>query len=109
MKAIKTVLEKKIYLSDEIQKKIMDARFGKTSSSKYSLIENLSRREFETLQYIGQGFGATEIAGILNLSVKTVHNYRDHLKSKLDLDSSKDLRRFAIKWYQSLNSSPADR
>ena len=105
LKAVETVLSGKIYLSETVQGRILDARFNPSQSSPYSAIENLSSREFEILQYIGQGFGASETAEILNLSVKTIHTYRDHLKQKLNIDNSMALRRFAIKWYQSLGNS----
>jgi DNA-binding NarL/FixJ family response regulator len=81
MEAIGTVLKGKIYLSESKQ----------------------------ILQYIGQGFGASEIAGILTLSVKTIHTYRDHLKQKLQIDSSQELRKFAIKWNQSMITNPGSR
>lgn len=105
MEAIRTVLSGKIYLSIAVQKRILDARFSHPQSGSSPLVERLSQREIEILQYIGQGFGASEIAGILNLSVKTIHSYRDHLKEKLQIDSSQEVRRFAIKWYQSINTS----
>ena len=109
LEAISTVLSGRIYLSETVQNRILDARFNQSQSSPYSAIENLSSREFEILQYIGQGFGASETAEILNLSVKTIHTYRDHLKQKLQIENSQALRRFAIKWYQSLGNAVEDR
>ncbi len=102
--AVKTVLSGKVYLSQEVQETLLNARFGQPRQGEYSLIDRLSQRELEILRYIGQGFGASEIAEILNLSVKTIHTYRDHLKEKLNVASSTEIRRFAIKWYQSLNN-----
>ena len=103
LEAVKSVLNGKVYLSPEIQERILNARFGQPQKGEYALIDRLSQRELEILSYIGQGFGATEIAGLLNLSVKTIHTYRDHLKEKLVLSSATEIRRFAIKWYQSIN------
>ena len=105
MEAIRTVLSGKIYLSFAVQKRILDARFSQPQSGSSPLVERLTQREMEILQYIGQGFGASEIAEILNLSVKTIHTYRDHLKEKLQIDNSQEVRRFAIKWYQSINTN----
>lgn len=65
------------------------------------LDEKLSNREMEVLEYIGQGYGASEISKILNLSVKTINTYRDHIKEKMNFDTAADVRRFAVKWYQS--------
>ncbi|MDA3956269.1 response regulator transcription factor [Oceanispirochaeta sp.] len=109
MEAIGTVLKGKIYLSESIQKKIVEARFSQPQGGRTPMIESLSQREMEILQYIGQGFGASEIAGILTLSVKTIHTYRDHLKQKLQIDSSQELRKFAIKWNQSMITNPGSR
>jgi len=102
MEAISTVLNGNIYLSKSIQQKILEARFSQPQGGRTPMIESLSQREMEILQYIGQGFGASEIAEILTLSVKTIHTYRDHLKQKLQIESSQELRKFAIKWNQSM-------
>jgi len=109
MEAIRTVLSGSIYLSKAIQQKILEARFNQPQSGHSLIIESLSQREMEIFQYIGQGYGASEIAEILTLSVKTIHTYRDHLKLKLQIDSSQELRKFAIKWNQSMTSSAGDR
>lgn len=106
MEAIRTVLSGNIYLSQGVQQRILEARFNQPQSGKALMIERLSQRELEILQYIGEGFGASEIAEILNLSVKTIHTYRDHLKEKLQIETSQEVRRFAIKWNQSLNTAP---
>jgi DNA-binding CsgD family transcriptional regulator len=64
-------------------------------------VERLSDRELEVLDHMGQGYGAAEIAKVLNLSVKTVNAYRDHIKEKLQIGGAGALRRFAVKWVQS--------
>jgi hypothetical protein len=43
-------------------------------------------------------------AKTLNLSVKTVNAYRDHIKEKLRIDGAGPLRKFAVKWVQSRDS-----
>ena len=63
LEAVKTVLSGKVYLSPEIQERILNARFGQPQKGEYALIDRLSQRELEILGYIGQGFGATEISG----------------------------------------------
>ena len=109
MEAIRTVLSGSIYLSKPIQQKIVEARFNQPQSGYSLMIDRLSQREMEILQYIGQGYGASEIADILTLSVKTIHTYRDHLKQKLQFDTSQELRKFAIKWNQSMTPTPESR
>jgi DNA-binding CsgD family transcriptional regulator len=34
------------------------------------------------------------------LSIKTVETHRDNIRKKLDLDSSTDLLKYALQWFQ---------
>jgi DNA-binding NarL/FixJ family response regulator len=61
-----------------------------------SLIESLSAREREVLQLVVEGKSSVEIAGILNLSPKTVESYRSRLMHKLEISDLPSLVRFAI-------------
>jgi DNA-binding NarL/FixJ family response regulator len=58
-------------------------------------------REMEVLRLLGQGFGVSEIAQNLNLSVKTINVYRDNIRHKLSINDAGSLRRFAIQWVKS--------
>jgi DNA-binding CsgD family transcriptional regulator len=64
-------------------------------------IDTLSDREMEVFQLIGNGYGTRQIASKLNLSVKTIDSYREHLKLKLRLESGTELVRHAIQWVKS--------
>jgi DNA-binding NarL/FixJ family response regulator len=99
--AIKTVLSGKIYVSTAMRDRLLETVFSDVVESGAPAVERLSDRELEVLEKIGQGYGAAEIARTLNLSVKTVNAYRDHVKEKLRIDGAGDLRRFAVKWVQS--------
>ncbi len=101
LEAIKTVLSGKIYLSETMHDRMLETMFTQKEENHTQLIERLSERELEVMEYIGQGYGITEIAGILNLSVKTVNTYRDHIKEKMQFDNAAQIRRFAVKWFQS--------
>jgi len=46
---------------------------------------------------IGSGKSMKEIAAKLFLSVKTIEAHREHIKQKLNLPSSAELLRFAIR------------
>ncbi|WP_199545344.1 response regulator transcription factor [Paraburkholderia kururiensis] len=59
--------------------------------------EMLSRREFEVLQQLAQGHSLSDISRTLNLSIKTVSTHKTRLMQKLQLKSSADMIRFAIK------------
>lgn len=99
--AIKTVLAGHIYLSASMKDRMLETAFNQADDPFSPSIQKLSDRELEVLGLIGQGYGLGDIAGRLNLSVKTINVYRDHLKEKLQLDDSKELRRYAVKWSQS--------
>jgi DNA-binding NarL/FixJ family response regulator len=99
--AITTVLSGKIYVSSAMRDRLLETVFSDVAESGAPAVERLSDRELEVLEKIGQGYGAAEIARTLNLSVKTVSAYRDHIKEKLRIDAAGDLRRFAVKWVQS--------
>ncbi len=99
--AIRTVLSGKIYVSSAMRDRLLETMFNRREETEAPSVERLSDRELEVLERIGQGYGAAEIAKMLNLSVKTVNAYRDHIKEKLQVDGAGDLRRFAVKWVQS--------
>ena len=99
--AIATVLSGKIYVSAAMRDRLLETMFNPREETEPLSVERLSDRELEVLELIGQGYGAAETAKVLNLSVKTVNAYRDHIKEKLRINGAGDLRRFAVKWVQS--------
>jgi DNA-binding NarL/FixJ family response regulator len=99
--AIATVLSGKIYVSAAMRDRLLETMFSPREETEAPSVERLSDRELEVLELIGQGYGAAETAKVLNLSVKTVNAYRDHIKEKLRINGAGDLRRFAVKWVQS--------
>ena len=100
LRAIRTVLQGKVFLSDKMSDRLLGKLVGVGSSDKpmQSPIEKLSDRELEVLQLIGKGKTTTQIADTLCLSVKTIETYREHLKQKLNLQSGSELIRYAIEW-----------
>ncbi len=101
LEAIRTVLSGKIYVSTAMRDRLLETMFTDVVETAAPSVEKLSDRELEVLDMIGQGYGAAEIAKTLNLSVKTVNAYRDHIKEKLRIEGAGDLRRYAVKWVQS--------
>src|ERR671930_2264473 len=57
----------------------------------------LSDREFEIMRLIASGKRVSEIAGQLHLSVKTVSTYRARVLEKLNLRSTDEIMRYALK------------
>jgi len=95
--AIRAVLAGKVYLSPAAEDQMLESMYRNQEPHR-SLISQLSDRELEVLEQLGRGYGASEIAGRLGLSVKTVGVYQDHIKRKLALETASDLRRYAIHW-----------
>ncbi len=100
--AIQRVIRGELYLSERMQERMLRrmAR-SKPEEEPGCAIDTLSDRELEVFQLIGNGFSTRQIAAQLNLSVKTIESYREHLKLKLALDSGSDLVRHAIQWTKS--------
>jgi DNA-binding CsgD family transcriptional regulator len=63
-----------------------------------SPVERLSDRELEIFRLLGQGRTTSQIAGDLNLSLKTVQAYCARAKEKFGVTSLTELLRAAIRW-----------
>jgi DNA-binding NarL/FixJ family response regulator len=98
--AIRRVLSGRVYVSEKMSARILSAFSTRTPRGSHSPIKNLSDREFEIFQLIGEGLGTREIATQLRLSPKTVEVHRGHLKEKLLLTGAASLARFAIQWVE---------
>jgi len=98
LKAIHHILNGRVYLNEEIKKRIFDRTFEEKIENSLSPVDILTDRELEVFQLIGRGFGPRCIAEKLSLSVKTVETYRERIKEKLRLGNAAELLQFAIQW-----------
>lgn len=100
LEAIGQVLKGKVYLSEHMSDRLIGKLVGAGSSSAPTLapVEQLSDRELEVFQLIGQGVSTAQIAEQLCLSVKTIETYREHIKRKLNLQTGPELVRRAVEW-----------
>ena len=62
-----------------------------------SPVQSLSDRELQVLKLLAEGNTGREIGQLLHLSVKTVDTYRARVLTKLGLETTSDLIRFAIR------------
>jgi DNA-binding NarL/FixJ family response regulator len=100
--AIQRVLGGDLYMSDQMKEKMLHRIVtNKKNEETVSSVDLLSDREMEVFQLIGNGFSTKQIASKLNLSVKTIDSYREHLKLKLPLEHGSDLVHYAIQWVKS--------
>ena len=103
--AIRHVLGGEIFVSDEISKRLIRQLARGKDDMATSSVDNLSDRELEVFHLIGQGYGTSQIAEKLYLSIKTIETYRTHIKEKLNLADSRELLQYAIQWVSSQKES----
>ena len=100
VKAIRTVLDGGIYLSEAMSSRLLELVAGNGGKLTLSPMERLSDREFEVFQLIGQGKASSEIAEQLSISPRTVDAHRTHIKEKLKVSSGTELTRYAVRWVE---------
>jgi DNA-binding NarL/FixJ family response regulator len=105
MQAIRQVLDGKIYVSEKMSADILETFSGRRSGTSSSPVEQLTDREFEVFQLIGQGRSTRATAEKLHLSVKTVEVHRANIKTKLKLKTAPELIRFAVRWSETQGSA----
>ncbi|HVM60902.1 MAG TPA: helix-turn-helix transcriptional regulator [Verrucomicrobiae bacterium] len=67
---------------------------------------SLSKREGEVFQLLGCGYGPSQTAEELRVSVKTVEGYLDRIKKKLHIGDARTLRQYAIQQGRSMRKPP---
>ena len=94
IQAIRTVAAGKRYITPAVADKL--ATYVEDTAHRPPH-EALSSRELQVLVRIGAGKEVKEVAGELNLSVKTVSTYRTRVMEKMHLESNSDLTYYALK------------
>jgi DNA-binding NarL/FixJ family response regulator len=103
--AIRKVLDGEIYLSETMGSALVrQALGGQESPTSGDPLEQLSDRELEVFQLLGEGHGTREIAQQLGLSMKTVSCYRQNIQTKLQLKDAAGLMQRAIHWAANLRA-----
>lgn len=100
VKAIRSVLNGGIYLSEAMSARLLEMMSGNNGKVSLSPFERLSDREFEVFQLIGEGKVGRAIAEQMNISPRTVDAHRSHIKEKLHFDSGAELTCYAVKWVE---------
>jgi DNA-binding NarL/FixJ family response regulator len=98
IEAIRRVLEGKLYFSEAVAEAMATRLVESKSVTSLSPVEQLSDRELEVFELLGQGLGTRQVAEALNVSMKTVQAYCARMKEKLNLSSATELLREAIRW-----------
>jgi DNA-binding NarL/FixJ family response regulator len=98
--AIRQVLDGKLYVSSDMAAYFAEKFVDGKPPTGESSIEQLSDRELEVFQLLGQGRETRDIAKSLNISIKTVQAYCARIKEKLKLANASELLREAVRWYE---------
>jgi DNA-binding NarL/FixJ family response regulator len=96
LRAIRAVNRGDIYLDPTIAEKI-EVNAPVLAASDESDGGELSRREEDVLRLVAQGFSNKQIAGQLEVSVKSVETYKARAAEKKALRSRADIVRYGIK------------
>jgi len=98
IKAIHTILTGNLYLSESITSKLINSIANENSGDVESPVKCLSDREFEVFEHIAEGLKSSDIARVINISVKTVEAHKLNIRTRLNLRSGADLIKYAIEW-----------
>lgn len=100
IEAVRRVLRGELYVSRAVADKLLHKLVAGDGSTIASPVEQLSDRELEVFQLLGQGYGTRQVAEMLHLSVKTIESYRANIKDKLKLRNAAELVQHAVQWVQ---------
>jgi len=97
LNAVGAIVSNQVYLSRRITNIVVEDYIlmaGNTGPTVYTV---LSAREREVLQLVAEGKNTKEIAGHLNVSVKTVETHRKQVMDKLGLHTIAELTKYAVR------------
>lgn len=101
--AVRIIMKNHVYLSPRITTVVVEECMhnlpqpGHEETSAPASSEMLTGREREVLQLLAEGKSSKEIASHLEVSIKTVETFRQHIMSKLNLHSVAELTKYAIR------------
>ena len=98
VEAVRTVLAGKVFLSPSMADQVLQRVYQRGSFPNDKPLAALSSRELAVLELIGRGLSTRLISQNLQLSIKTIETYREHIKKKLRLKSASELTHYATHW-----------
>ncbi len=100
LKAVRCVLAGEVYVSDAVNRQLLQQLTTDPEAQALLPSEVLSSREWEIFKLIGHGLTTREIATRLGLSRKTVDTHRSRMKRKLHLSSTSEMMRLSMWWVE---------
>lgn len=95
--AIQTVMKGHSYITPLITQDVLEPLLHGQQQDGSAEPHQLTPRQREVLQLVAEGRTAKEIAGILSLSVKTVVFHKTNIMNQLNLHSTAELTRWAMR------------
>ena len=96
--AIRQVLAGQTYVSENVNREILD-RLGQVDKAVWlSRVDLLSDREVEVFRLVGRGLTSRQIAGHLKLGSTTVESHRARIRKKLGIKGPAELNQRAAQW-----------
>lgn len=98
--AVRAVYRGEEYFAESISNTILKSYIKKAKSGNLENLRNesqLSKREVEVLKWFAQGLTNQEIADKLFISIRTVESHKNHIMQRLELKTTVDLIKFAIR------------
>lgn len=96
VRAIRAIAEGGVYLDPAIAEKVLPTSRVDASHPDKTSQHELTPRETEVLRFIAQGFSNKEIAGRLDVSVKTIETHKSRAVEKLGLSTRADIVRYGV-------------
>jgi two-component system, NarL family, response regulator NreC len=93
LQAIREVCDGGVYLSPRVSGAVVQGYLAKTEPP----YDPLTNRERQVVQLIAEGKTSKEIAVILGMTARTAESHRSSLMEKLDIHSTAELVRYAIR------------
>lgn len=95
--AVRAVATGNVYVDHEMTEKIREGYVRDQFLRGESRQRELTSREEEVMRLIAQGYANKEIAGQLDISVKTVESHKTNVMEKLELKSRTEIVRYAVR------------
>jgi DNA-binding NarL/FixJ family response regulator len=96
-RAIERVAGGHVYLSGRIEERVVEDYVSRYREVHPSDASRLSGREREVAQLLAEGKSVREIAGTLNISIKTAETHRLRIMRKLGISTVAELTKWAIR------------
>ncbi|MBP7381031.1 response regulator transcription factor [Myxococcota bacterium] len=103
IQGVREIAAGRFFFSPEISQKFLAAIAGQGRGDDRLPMDRLTDRELVVFELLGRGMSSRQIAGELNLSVKTIDAHRENIKKKLNIPDAQELLRRAVLWVQELN------